>query len=164
MKPKVVIFDLDATLFDGGHRVHLIPEDPSKDYNWDAFNKECVNDKTIPWTMSIFFGLRDQLLEGTAPFTDIYFMTSRSNQCEEETLEALHKAGLGGFPLIMRERGDHNISVDTKSAMLDELEASGVEIVMAFDDEPEIVEMMNKRGIYAIKVPQWWDYGYKVSE
>jgi FMN phosphatase YigB (HAD superfamily) len=163
-KPRVILWDLDGTLFDGGHRVHLMPEDKTVDENWDAFNLACNNDPTVPHMASVFFGMRDQLLSGAAPFTDFYFLTARSKVCEEETIEALHKAGYGLFPLIMRERGDHRTPVEFKSAMIDEMEAEGVEVYMAFDDDVEVVQMMRERGIYTIHVCEWWKFGQKVND
>ena len=121
VKSKVILWDLDGTLFDGGHRVHLMPEDPTRDENWDAFNKACVDDPTVPHMASVFFAMRDQLMSGAAPFNDFYFLTARSKICEDETIEALHNAGYGLFPLIMRERGDHRTPAAFKSAMIDEM-------------------------------------------
>jgi FMN phosphatase YigB (HAD superfamily) len=162
-KPKVVIFDLDGTLFDGGHRVHLIPEDKTVDKNWEPFNKACADDPVVPQMASIFFAMRDQMLSGAAPFTDFYFLTSRGKVCEDETIEALHNAGFGIFPLLMREEGDNRHPVEFKSAMLDEIEASGAEIYMAFDDDQKIVHMMKERGIYAIHTAEWWRHGFNVN-
>lgn len=162
-KKKVVLWDIDGTLADGGHRIHLMPEDKTHTSNFDAFNKACADDPLVPQTAAIFFALRDQMLAGEAPFQDFYFLTSRCEVCHDETVEFLNKTGLGVFPMIMRNKDEHRAPVDFKSAMLDDLEAEGIDIYMAFDDDLEVVNMMKSRGIYALHVAEWWKSGFKVN-
>jgi phosphoglycolate phosphatase-like HAD superfamily hydrolase len=164
LETKLVIWDLDGTLFDGGERVHLIPEDKSRTENWDAFNKACADDKTVPQMLSVFKALEAQLQDGSAPFHDIVFVTARTETCLEETYEGLFKAGIDGYRLYMRGEDEHCSSADYKSRIIDELESEGNVIYMAFDDDKLVVEMMKERGIFTIHVAEWWKYGWKVNK
>lgn len=160
---KILVWDLDGTLFDGGHRCHLIPEDKTNTHNWTEFNKLCADDKPIDQMVAVFKGLEKQLQEGTAPFQDIFFLTSRPDKFEGETMDALFKAGIDGYPLYMRDMEDHRDSADFKEYMLDKFEEMGYEPYMAFDDDIHVIEMMRKRGIYAVHVFEYWKYNTEVN-
>ena len=44
----IVIFDLDGTLSDGRHRLHLLPKkDMHLPRSWDEFNKAAIDDTPI---------------------------------------------------------------------------------------------------------------------
>ncbi|AUR95519.1 HAD-like domain protein [Vibrio phage 1.208.B._10N.222.52.A7] len=163
MSTKIVVWDLDGTLFDGGHRAHLIPEKKDRTEYWFEFNRHCADDVPIAQMVAVFKGLEQQLQEGNAPFQDIVFLTSRPYMFENETLESLHKAGIDGYSLYMREIDDHRSSPDFKSHMIDEFEAAGQEVYMAFDDDEHVVDMMRKRGIYAVHVYEFWKHGVEIN-
>ena len=55
------IFDIDGTLADCSHRLHYISGEHK---DWDAFYKECVNDKPIMGVIEVLWSLQENEQNG----------------------------------------------------------------------------------------------------
>ena len=92
------IFDLDGTLCNIDHRLHHIKKDKP---DWDAFNRECINDKPITSIVNIFDALYER--------HDIVILTGRSEDYRDATRQWIHTHTFV-FPsrveILMRPSGD----------------------------------------------------------
>lgn len=133
------IWDLDGTLFDCTHRLHLILQ---KEPDWDAFHERTLADGVYYGAMMTF----KALVEGR--FTPLIF-TSRpevNRKLTERQLE-LARLRVPSRNVYMRGEGDYRPSVDVKRDMLLTARSRGFTPIMAFEDQPSVVEMYRKQGV-----------------
>jgi len=157
---RTVIFDLDGTLFDISHRMHLIkPELAKMDQgftpDWKAFFKSCADDAPI-WNVI------DIALAMKAAGFKIAFITGRSDEIKYETVVSIHKyLGWleieGDYTLHMRKEGDHRPDDILKKELLlkafptkQDLET----IVGVFEDRKQVVEMYRSLGLRVFQVDE----------
>ena len=137
MKP-CYLFDLDGTLANGDHRVHLIRDKTPKD--WPAYFAACVDDAPIPHMIKLAWRL--------GSLVDILIVTGRSDEVRAETMAWLHKH-LGTWVLeqdvLMRKAG-------IKIEMLAVIRARGFEPIMAFEDRDRVVAAWRAAGIPCMQV------------
>ncbi len=141
-KPDCMIFDLDGTLFNIDHRIHLI-QGNHKDYN--AFNKKCIDDEIYPDIANLLYCLDSQY--------DIIICTGRSISVFQETA---HKLGVYGiFPKSLMMRDIDNFEKDTivKKRMLDAIQLDYC-VICAFDDRDQVVKMYRDNGITCLQVKE----------
>lgn len=138
-KPKIVIFDLDNCLSDDRHRIHLIDwTQTNPGLRYVQYHKRCDEDR--PGNIALF---------SRAQGPKAVFFTARPESVREQTRSWIAKNFYVYDPLIfMRPNDDHSSSVELKRRMLN-LVLSGNEIVAAYDDRPDIVEMYKSYGIDA---------------
>lgn len=146
------IFDIDGTIADLSHRLHHIQSDPP---NWGAFYAACGDDAPITHILDLASALAGE--------ADIVFVTGRSEECRDATIDWL-RANLpdGGAwtwsaddarnDLYMRAAGDHRPDNIVKSELLDRLIADGYRPIMAFEDRDQVVKMWRERGIPCAQV------------
>ena len=139
MIKNTVILDLDGTLADGRHRLHLLPK---KDYNltesWTEFNLAAIDD--TPFTDNITLG--NTLYD--AGYI-VIVLTGRSDIAREITEDWLEKHGVKYHSLIMRSQSDNRKDTQIKEEYLRKI---GVErILCAFDDLPHVAYHFRAMGI-----------------
>lgn len=144
---NVIIWDLDGTLSDGTHRIHLLP---TKDYgntkSWEAFNLASGDDTPFQDNIDLMNSLR------YCGF-DIVILTGRSDIAREITEKWLDDHGCHYDALIMRPFDDHRRDIDFKR---EELEAIGIDnILCAFDDAEHVVKFMRSLGITCHQVTHY---------
>ncbi len=139
------LFDLDGTLFDCGHRLHHIQKNPK---DWRAFFAACLDDPVIAPIAELV-----RLLAYNADQTVIY-VSGRSDECRDLTLQAIDAAGLPDALLYMRVAGDHRDDDIVKGELLDRIIADGYKPVLAFDDRARVVKMWRARGIPCCQVAE----------
>lgn len=133
-------FDLDGTLSDGRHRLHLLP---SKDIanrtdSWDAFNLAAGDDMPILDNIRLMnelyqFGKR------------IIILTGRSDVAKHLTIKWLWEHGCNYNDIIMRPASDHRRDIEFKEEKLKEI---GLErIVACFDDLEHVAKHIRKLGV-----------------
>lgn len=132
------IFDLDGTLSDTSHRLHLIKQKPA---NWNKFYKECVNDPPIKSVIDIFNALRKSGAE-------IWIWTGRSDIVAIETVEWLYDKDLldesstVSKVLKMRSKSDYRPDTELKKEWYESLSKTDrTRLVATFDDRERIWEM-----------------------
>jgi phosphoglycolate phosphatase-like HAD superfamily hydrolase len=156
-----VVFDLDGTLADCTHRIHLLDQMTKREravhagYDtveedasplWDQFYAECVNDKPI---LPIINTMRAYRMAGA----EVAIWTGRSDLVEFETRRWLADHGVPWVPMKMRPHGDHSNDAAMKQHWLHERREAGLpdpEIV--FEDRQRVVDMWRSEGIICAQV------------
>lgn len=141
MTKNCFIFDLDGTLADDSHRVHLLANG-----QWDEYFARCPNDKAIEHIVQVANAL-------SAFDFAIAIVTGRSETVREETLAWLGRAL--EYPvdeLIMRGKDDRRPNSEMKLAALTDLRGKGYEVLMAFDDQPQTCAMWRNAGVPCAQV------------
>lgn len=151
---KTVIFDLDGTLADITHRLHLVTNGNRR---WNEFFAMCIND--IP--IESIVGLYDMV--GTySPKIGIIIVSGRSDEVRKETEAWLEASEIYYEKLIMRPAGDYTPDHILKEQILDRLLAEGHEILFTVDDRQRVVDMWRRRGITCLQVAAWEENKKKV--
>lgn len=135
---KAVVWDLDGTLADGQHRLHLLPafEDRGNTHAWTAFNM--ASDKDLPIQDNI------DLCNILGMTHRIIILTGRSAVAKDVTTKWLDDHGVNYDHLIMRGEDDHRVDVDFKESILKPMSSH---ILCAFDDLEHVAEHIRSLGI-----------------
>lgn len=149
-----IVFDLDGTLFDITHRLHHIQNPLGKNGgkngtwkpNWDQFYRDCVYDTPIREIVEVcktFHPVMGHRVE---------FWSGRSDMVREETLDCLHRVGIGArdWELKLRKVGDHRPDHILKGEWLDVLHPKKPDLV--FEDRSRVVKVFRDRGIRVAQV------------
>lgn len=139
----VVIMDIDGTLANADHRVHLIASEPK---NWPAFLAAAEHDTVNPEIRAL-----NNTMFGTAL---IFILTGRSSRDRQMTKTWLSRHGILYDRLMMRPEDDRREDTIVKSEMLDALLAEGHKILFAVEDRRRVVRMWRERGIRALHVTE----------
>lgn len=145
------VFDIDGTLADCQHRIPLIQGDKP---DWRAFFAACDKDIPILHIIKLAQTLADPIpnLDGT--INQIVYVSGRSDECRDLTIEWMGENYLPDGPLYMRKAGDHRPDYKVKSELIDQLLADGFQPIMAFDDRDQVVKMWRDRGIPCAQVAE----------
>lgn len=150
---KHIIFcvDLDGTLYDNTHRMHLIPVDRTDTQAWAAFNCACMGDTARPGVMQLVVSL-------VCGAQDVRFLTGRGEIARVQTADKLHEDipdtwdGINNV-LFMRDMGDYRAAPFFKREVIERwLRESPETQVVMLEDDPAIVEAM--RGMERVTVLQ----------
>lgn len=143
----IVIVDLDGTLSDGSHRLHLLPtENLHLTESWSEFNRAAAGDSPIKSTIAVINGL---WVSGFA----IVILTGRSDEVRYETCKWLNENGVKFDEIIMRRQEDNRKDTVIKE---EALRAIGLDnIVCAFDDSPNVVKHFRILGITTYQVTEY---------
>lgn len=135
---KIIIFDLDGTLADGKHRLHLLPTtDQHLPRSWDKFNAAASGDSPIQDNIDLLISLY--------PKFKTIILTGRNEIAREATVEWLRVNGIMYDELIMRGYEDARKDVAFKEEVVKKL---GIDnILCAFDDLPHVVHNFRSLGI-----------------
>lgn len=135
---KTVIFDLDGTLADGRHRLHLLPtKDYDKTESWTEFNLAAVDD--LPLWDNI------ELCNTLGIPYKVVILTGRSDVAREVTLRWLWNHGVYFNELIMRKQSDNRKDTVIKEEYLRSI---GLEnILCCFDDLPHVAYHLRSLGL-----------------
>lgn len=151
MKPKYIICDLDGCLIKSGWIWDVAKEKGfSKDVAFDFFNRSACCD-----ACEIDVSLYKYLCFKASGGFRLHFLTARSEVISVETINFIQqKTGLiygKEFTISFRPANDLSSPADSKARRLDAMIADKKEILLAIDDEDEILKMYQKRGIKTIK-------------
>jgi len=146
-KPKAYIFDIDGTLSDPSHRVHLY-----KDKKIDEFNDQCHLDKPFVDVCNIcrFLGNADY---------KIIFLTGRPEFVRVKTEKWINENInflVSKYSLLMREDGNHEDSIKFKFKQYQKLKDQ-YNIMGVFEDREHIVKMWRKLGLTCFALPSLFD-------
>lgn len=144
-----IIVDLDGTLANCEHRLHLI-EGTKK--NWDSFFEGCINDIVIEPMLNLINLLSKDY--------KIVFITARPEKNRFLTTQWLSDNNINYDKLLMRPNKDFNKSPVSKEKMLLSLIEQGYNPLYAFDDRADCIQMFIDNGIYGVLVG---DNGGRVS-
>lgn len=138
----IVLFDLDNTIADMDHRLHLIDK---ADPDWDLFESECDLDTPIWPTI--------RLMESLAKDGhQVWIWTGRSDAVRDETIAWLRQWHVMYDQLIMRPHADPRPTEKLKKDWLDNNPVPKDRVLCAFDDDERICKMLHKEGLTVYQV------------
>jgi FMN phosphatase YigB (HAD superfamily) len=137
----IVAFDLDGTLCNIEHRLHLI-RDGRKD--WPGFFRACVKDKPVWPVIEAFKGFVDR-----GHVVDVW--SGRSDIVRAETAYWLGVHGIVCHELRMRKEGDYRADDIVKGEWLDAI-PKDLRPELAFEDRQRVVDMWRSRGVQCCQV------------
>jgi hypothetical protein len=137
----IVAFDLDGTLANIEHRLHLIHSKPS---NWPAFFRACVDDEPNQAVIDV---CRALVISGHA--VDVW--SGRSDIVRAESERWLNQYAIGYRRLLMRREGDYRPDQIVKAEWLEAM-APEDRPVLAFDDRQRVVDMWRAHGVQCCQV------------
>lgn len=157
-----VIFDIDGTLADATHRLHLI-KDPTfwvhlaeakpLTPDWESFlsDEQVARDTPILHTWRILWALMDT---GYRPL----FITGRSETSREMTWDWLNRHDRSFDHnynrLFMRAKGDRRPSHETKQDCLMEARSQGYNPTLVFEDRADDAAMWRRNGLLCMHVAE----------
>jgi hypothetical protein len=136
-----VVFDIDGVLSDAAGRQHYI-ERGRRD--WDAFFEACGEDPLVDEVA--------RLLELLDPGLVVVLLTGRPFRVRPQTLAWLSRYGLRWDLLVMRDRGDYSQVSAFKRGAVEDLRAHGLDLRLAFEDDPRNRDMFHDEGIPCIYI------------
>ncbi|QFP93570.1 hypothetical protein [Pectobacterium phage CX5] len=137
---KYVIFDLDGTLADGRHRLHLLPtKDYDKTESWTVFNLAAVDD--LPFRDNIHLCNMCARAEGT----HVIILTGRSDVAYDITRDWLARHGVEYHDLVMRSQSDNRKDTVIKEEFLRSIGLNNV--LCCFDDLPHVAYHLRSLGL-----------------
>lgn len=142
MSNKVIVFDIDGTLADNGHRVGFIRTKPK---NWNAYHAITGDDvliSDIAYIHSLFVAAQDLILFGTG----------RNESQRIVTTEWLNRYNLTHVEMFMRKDGDYRDDGTIKSELLDQIIEKYGFPYLWFDDRNRVVEAIRARGVRVLQV------------
>jgi len=146
-----IIWDLDQTLADSAHRAHLLPNFDNSNYldpkNWIAWEAGIMDDAPIQPAVSLLRALPDRIFNHA-------IVTSRGEPARAAT-QAWLAANLIPYDfLYMRRIEEYSIpAAEWKTGVAEALRTyANADVVLAFDDHPEICEAYAQLGITAMQV------------
>jgi len=156
IKPKYVICDLDGCLIDSAWIWDVVKsQHVTKDDAFDIFNRLACADKN-----KIELPLFKYLCFKASGGLKIHFLTARSELIEVETINFIQKkTGLiygKEFTISSRANNDLSTPAQSKERRLQAFLDSGHEVVLAIDDEIEVLKMYSSKGIPALR----WIIGF----
>ena len=136
--------DIDGTLADISHRLHLIRQQPP---DWKAFFAACTEDLPIYEVIEVVKSLNSF-------GNHVIGISGRSDEVREETEKWLLKHGVIFDKLFMRKAGDHREDTVVKSELFNEILASleVQQIAGVFEDRQQVVDMFRARGLRVFQV------------
>lgn len=143
----IVIVDLDGTLSDGTHRLHLLPtKDLHLTESWSEFNGAAIGDSPIQNTIDVVNALWQSGM-------GVIILTGRSDEVETDTMIWLDRYKVKYDYMIMRRASDNRKDTVIKE---EALRAIGLDnIVCAFDDSPNVIKHFRSLGITTYQVTEY---------
>ena len=149
MTEKLYIFDLDGTLANIDHRLHLIK---CKKPDWPSFYRSCVSDKPKQWVIDLLNLCRTK--------GEILILSGRSDEVEGYTRDWLRDNDVFYDYLAMRKAGDCTPDHVLKSEMIDDfLRDSSFKVQFIVDDRQRVVDMWRSRGFNVLQCEAWKENG-----
>lgn len=147
------IFDIDGTLSDATHRLHLVKNKPK---NYDKFYEGIPHDTPYEPICDI---ARNYLCSRDMA---VVFITARPEKTRQDTVNWLHthvSTPLNVNPfLFMRKDEDYRPAAVVKEELLDGLLRNGLDPKIAFEDCPSVCKMYVRRGILVARIDTGeWD-------
>ncbi|SDL21783.1 hypothetical protein SAMN04488074_109302 [Lentzea albidocapillata subsp. violacea] len=136
MSRPVAVLDIDGTVADVRHRLHLLDSDsPSK---WADFFDAAGDDEVLPQGA--------ELAHKLAADHDIVWLTGRPARIMELTRRWLAEQGLPPGALLMQREGDKRPARVVKLERIQELQYRHT-VVMIVDDDPRVVRHLREAGL-----------------
>ena len=136
MSRPVAVMDIDGTVADVRHRLHLLDSDsPSR---WADFFDAAGDDEILPQGA--------ELAHKLAADHDIVWLTGRPARIMELTRRWLAEHGLPPGALLMQREGDKRPARVAKLERIQELRHDHT-VVVIVDDDPRVVHHLREAGL-----------------
>jgi|SRR6478735_855291 len=142
---NTIIFDMDGTLCDVQAIRHYVRGD---NQNFDAFHKASL---WCPPNYDVLEAAQGHASDGY----HITIVTARDEKYRDVTEDWLDKYKVPYDVMYMRPWGDRRKDRDVKIEILEEIRASNLNPVLAYDDNPHVIAMWKEHGIDVEVVPGW---------
>jgi FMN phosphatase YigB (HAD superfamily) len=134
---KWIVVDLDGTLCDCAHRVHL-----AQAKQWDEFHKGIAEDK-VREDVAFFLDAND-------PDVPVLLCTGRNEQYRKQTLDWLNTNACWFDDLVMRPNGNHESDDLLKVRLVDEFFGGRTkaleQVAFVLDDRDRVVQSFRDAG------------------
>lgn len=139
------IFDIDGTLADASHRIHLIAKHPK---DWEKFfsHSEMMQDRPI-------FAALQLVVAAHNAGHKISFLTGRPERTRSTTINWLSCYGVPwsiNIDLLMREDGNHENDNVLKLRILEQIDPNRESVI--FEDRSRIVRALRDAGYRVYQV------------
>jgi len=135
----IAVFDLDGTLANVEHRIHLIEKKDPQKGDYDAFYEASVKDTPNQEIID--------LCNKWASSHEIYIASGRSDQVREQTEKWLHDHDVHYDKLLMRPADNRQDDVDLKRDWVESGEIPKARVEIVYEDRPKMVEMWRGLGM-----------------
>lgn len=136
-KFEAILVDLDGTLCDNNHRVHLIPD-------WDAFHARCEED--------VCFNHIKLIVNSISVIYKILIVTARPVKYKEPSERWLYNNGIKYDEIYMRGNKDFRQDYVSKEEILDKFILPRFNPIFVLEDNTNVTHMYRSRGIYVLQV------------
>ncbi|WP_218566321.1 hypothetical protein [Vallicoccus soli] len=126
--------DLDGTVADVRHRLHLVAGRPRR---WDAFFAAARDDAVLPEGEAVVRRLVQD--------HDLVWLSGRPERCRRDTAAWLREHGLPPGELVLRPEGDRRPAAVVKIGLLRRL-ARERPLDVLVDDDPAVVRAARRAG------------------
>lgn len=141
MDGLVVISDLDGTISDAAHRVHLVRRHP-KDY--PAFFEQSRHDAPVWPVIRLLRALKSAGHE-------VHVLTGRSETVRESTLDWFGEHGVPCDVLLMRPAHDYTPDDRLKRDWFEARYTAG-QVLLVLEDRDRVVKMWRALGLTCLQV------------
>jgi len=143
-----ILCDMDDTLSDPAHRMHLRPTgDNINDVAaWRAFHDLIPDDAPDQQVIDCALYMAKTCLD------KICIITGRPDDCFRMTSRWLRRHGIEPDELLMRPRKDFRPQLEIKRGLIQELKNQGYWPLMAAEDEHDVCQMYHDLGIKTYRV------------
>lgn len=169
MKQPIIISDLDGTLADVRHRLHLVeyPGQACSDCggknskscvqcgdmewdkfkpNWDEFSASCVDDTLIIKTLTVIKALQADI------DAQLWIVTARDVSVKPQTIKWLKRHHVLPDQLIMRPIGNYDPDYKLKEGWLTSGLIPAERVFCVFEDRGSVVAMWQRNGLQTYQV------------
>lgn len=142
---KYIVFDMDGTITNLGHRLHFIEDKNNQD--WENFFQSCDKDSLNEWAL--------KLAQSLCGSYEIIIVSGRPERTRTKSEMWLHKHN---FPYKHLElvRDDKNHAPDD-TLKENWLKDAGIkdEILFVVDDRQRVVDMWRENGLVCLQCYSW---------
>lgn len=144
----IYVFDIDGTIANNEHRKHLLPQnDLHLTSSWSDYNRACSGDSPIIQLIN--------MINNLAELSEVYIMTSRSDEVEWRTLEWLQDNDVEYDVIYMRSRFDNRKDYIIKEMWLNDLCDGDKTSVIIFEDNPNVIKHLRSCGYTVMSVCEY---------
>lgn len=144
IRRPAIIVDMDGTLVDVAPIRHHILENG----DYDSFHLEsydCEEHKSIA----------DSVRSWCQTDVAIIIVTARSDRYADVSIDWLNDHNIEFDAMFMRNEGDRRGDVEVKSEMLKGIRSLGFNPLLAYEDNPHIIQLWHDNNIPTVKGPGW---------
>lgn len=144
---NTVVVDLDGTLANVEHRLHLVKREKP---DFDAFYAAVAGDGVNEWCARLMASM-------SVAGYDVVIVSARRQECEAATRKWLERNAIPFTDLrLLRPDGDSTPDQELKRAWL---RAYGKEnVLFVVDDRQKVVDMWREEGVTCLQCAAWPEY------